>query len=479
MKHVSRIAAGLLVVLLLATVCIPMNQGVNAATKPAKITAMFDTTFIQRDAGQEQFLAEYKKLTGIELVVTQPAHNQYHEKMLISFASGDMPDVVEIQPDYPQDYLQLAKEGAIVPLDKFIAKSKAFKKVNKKYLNALKFRGHIYAVPMNSGGGCPTYIRKDWLDNLGLKVPTTYQELMNVARAFTFNDPDRNGKNDTVGYTLPGLDSSMYLQDFYLGAEHDFVKVHGKWVDGFTRPNFKKALMRLHAAYKAKILDQELFTNKTSTAREKFYAGKVGIFPYWAGVWARTFQDNTAANFPKANVIAIPAISGAHYLNRIGPMYAITKACKNPEGVFNALFAYMVDGGEGETLFTYGVEDLHWTKKGGQYRMLPTLSNPNTLVVKSVIDPSLALGPLNLPFKKDEKQVASMAAFNSRKVQLTLPPDSNTYVKYAADINALKKEIMAKVIMGTLTVDQGLKQYKEKSARFNIPKILKEANASK
>jgi hypothetical protein len=60
MKNVSRIAAGLLVALLLVTVCIPMNQGVNAAAKPAKITALFDTTFIQKDAGQEQFLAEYK-----------------------------------------------------------------------------------------------------------------------------------------------------------------------------------------------------------------------------------------------------------------------------------------------------------------------------------------------------------------------------------------------------------------------------------
>ena len=85
MKKVFRIAAGLLSALLLVTVCIPMNQGVNAATKPSKIKAMFDTTFIRPRAGQTQFLAEYKRLTGIELDVNQPAHNQYHEKLLISF----------------------------------------------------------------------------------------------------------------------------------------------------------------------------------------------------------------------------------------------------------------------------------------------------------------------------------------------------------------------------------------------------------
>ena len=43
-------------------------------------------------------------------------------------------------------------------------------------------------------------IRKDWLDKLGLKVPTTTDELMAVMKAFTFNDPDGNGKADTYGY---------------------------------------------------------------------------------------------------------------------------------------------------------------------------------------------------------------------------------------------------------------------------------------
>jgi putative aldouronate transport system substrate-binding protein len=264
-------------------------------------------------------------------VVNQPAHNQYHEKMLISFASGDIPDVVEIMPDFPQDYLQLAREGAIVPIEKYISKSKSFKNVNKMYTNALKYKGHIYATTINTGGGCPTYIRQDWLDNLGLKAPTNYKELYAVMKAFTFNDPDKNGKNDTVGYTLPGLDASMYMQDFYQGAEHDFVKKGSKWVDGFTQPAFKKALTRLRIAYKDKVIDQELFTNKTSTAREKFYAGKVGIFSYWSGQWGQTMQRNTALNFPKANVVALPAIKEAHYQNRIGPMIAITKACKNPE----------------------------------------------------------------------------------------------------------------------------------------------------
>ena len=43
-------------------------------------------------------------------------------------------------------------------------------------------------------------IRKDWLDKLGLEIPVTLDDYMNVMKAFTYNDPDGNGKNDTYGY---------------------------------------------------------------------------------------------------------------------------------------------------------------------------------------------------------------------------------------------------------------------------------------
>ena len=41
-------------------------------------------------------------------------------------------------------------------------------------------------------------VRTDWLANLGLEVPTTPEELLEVARQFTFDDPDGNGKDDKL-----------------------------------------------------------------------------------------------------------------------------------------------------------------------------------------------------------------------------------------------------------------------------------------
>lgn len=45
-------------------------------------------------------------------------------------------------------------------------------------------------------------IRKDWLDNLGLSIPETPEELLEICRAFTEDDPDGNGKDDTWGISM-------------------------------------------------------------------------------------------------------------------------------------------------------------------------------------------------------------------------------------------------------------------------------------
>lgn len=471
MKKVSRIMTGLLVLVLLVSV-----MGVSAASKPSKINAMWDIC-LKQEEGQDQFEAEFKKLTGIELDITQPAHNQYHEKMLISFASGDYADVIELMPDFMQDYISLANEGAIIPLDKYINKSKVFKQIDKNYLEALRYNGKIYGVPINTGGGCLPYVRQDWLDNLGMKLPTNWDEYYAMLKAFTFNDPDKNGKNDTFGITLPGLADSIYLQEFYQGAEHDFVWRNGKLVDGFSEPIMKEALARLRQGYADKVIDQEIFTNKTSTCREKYYAGKCGVFPYWAGQWGLTIQTNVSMNDPKGNVVALPAIKGVSYINRIGPVMVITKRVKDPEVVFKNVIEFMHDGGKGQMLFVNGAENVHWKKTGDKYEKLPSLGNPKVLFNKAYIEAPLVLNEtFKNPFPLDAKRADSIKAFHSSRTFRKLPPNSQTYLKFAGDIMNLKTEIMAKIIMGDYSIEDGMKDYKTRSAKFQIEKILKEAN---
>lgn len=460
------------------TAVVPTVWEVDAAKagpKIDKITVFWDTNMIRKELGQDFVVEAYKKMTGIELKVIQPPHNQYYEKLLIAFSSNELPDTVLVDGEH---YLQFVAEGAIVPLDEIIAKSKVAKKINKEYIEALRLRnGKVYGFPLNQGGGTVTYIRKDWLDNLKLKVPKTYEELYEVMKAFTLNDPDKNGKNDTFGYTLPGVGDEMYMRDFYLDATHAFTYKDGKWIDGFSQPNFKAALERLKKAYQDKLLDKEVFTNKTSTSREKFMAGKIGIFNYWSGPWALQLLNGVkASGGAKAELVAVPALKGSFYYNRVAPIIAFTKACKNPEEAFKYTVELMYDGGKGQMLFTHGVEGIHWKKQGEEYIKLPSLANKNTTFGKVFIQPDLSLVKWNDPFKMAPIVLASRQVNIKTMVQQRLQPMSETYLKYGADLATLKEEIIAKVMNGQYSVDEGLKIYKEKSAALGLDKMLTEFN---
>lgn len=70
--------------------------------------------------------------------------------------------------------------------------------------------GEHYAVPF-SRQTMATFVRTDWLDALGLAVPTTWDELADVAQAFATEDPDGDGKDDTYGMAVPGASTNGYL----------------------------------------------------------------------------------------------------------------------------------------------------------------------------------------------------------------------------------------------------------------------------
>ena len=66
--------------------------------------------------------------------------------------------------------------------------------------------GEMMAIPapnITAGGVNEMWIRQDWLDNLGLEAPRTWDEMVAVAEAFVKEDPDGNGENDTIGILGP------------------------------------------------------------------------------------------------------------------------------------------------------------------------------------------------------------------------------------------------------------------------------------
>lgn len=94
-------------------------------------------------------------------------------------------------------------------MDKYTVIRDYYNKMDPKTLfYASEADGSIYRIPGDvAEPSCENlWIRQDWLDNLNLKAPTTIEELNEVLRAFTEDDPDGNGQNDTYGLGGDGYD---------------------------------------------------------------------------------------------------------------------------------------------------------------------------------------------------------------------------------------------------------------------------------
>ena len=125
-----------------------------------------------------------------------------------TIASGpeNWPDVLITTSQY---YTNYAKEGVLWDMTQAWENSSVKKSgriVNENVVDSLYIDDHLYGLATGPGMGCITYIKKQWLDNVGLDVPTNYEEYLEVLDAFTNGDPDRNGVDgDTFGVSAAAL----------------------------------------------------------------------------------------------------------------------------------------------------------------------------------------------------------------------------------------------------------------------------------
>lgn len=450
------------------------------------IITMVSSSMISCKNGWNELYNEYSKLSKANLVLERMEDGNVNEREVRVFEREILPDLVELSPKYLYgsysgiSYSRLINEGKIVAIDSYIKNSKILKEPNTcgwQTIDNMKVNGKVYGFPISAGNGCVTYVRKDWLDNLGLSVPTTWDELYKVMWEFTYNDPDGNGKNDTYGYVFPTLGDEIFLQDFFQDANYDFVELNGKWVDGFVEPAMKKALERLCLVYRNGIIDKDSFRSHVHVCREKIQSGKSGIFQYFAGSSGLILQNETSKRNIKANLIAIPAIMEVNYLKRVDKFLTITKSAKDPKNVFENTIALMHDGNRGQMLFTYGVEGIHYRIKNGIPEKLSWPSSTQLLVNNLYLIPELTLNDWDDPFiRKESKTQDSFSVLNKKYKFIKIKPFSQNYMVYCNQIKILKVDLMLKIIEGEYSIDEGLSIYKQKAKELKVEQILKEFN---
>ena len=422
--------------------------------------------------GQTEWDAEYEKLTGIKLEHTYVTGNEYNSKIELDYAADTVPDVFDLASNYFPEY---AANGALADLTDLVKESGLYDLVDEAIWEQCSYNGKIYGVPKEIPQACGTYVRKDWLDRLGMEVPTTYEEFTTMLTRF------RDEIDECLApLTAPGLVTAQYLPDLYQGAFAGITNVDGVWVDGMQQENMVVALENMKKAYAEGLLDIEAITNTTATCRDGWEAGTTGAFCYWTGNWGQQLTHNLQKNVPEAEVICIPAIEGTEYLYSTPTVHVINGRLSEEEvaQIFKYFIGYMHDGGEGQVLFEFGVEGVHWEQDGNNVKMLPSLSDPTTSLNKCYVLPSSRLTPLDVDDKNMEYVAAytdSLAVTENAKQQSFMKP-SETYAMISAELTTARDSIIAQIVTGNMSVEDGLASYKATADSLNLDQALAEMN---
>ncbi len=247
----------------------------------------------------------FTKKTGIK-IETFFTLTDFETKLTAAATAHNLPDVVI------DDAAQLGNfktQGIIQPIDKSkIAGSDQLTPAS--WDSAKDLKGDVYAVPFSAQANL-LFIRSDWLTKLNLQPPKTWDDVVAVAKAFTTQDPDGDGKADTYGLAVPGSTTRGYISWYWstffwqAGGEYFTSSGNGKFAASVNTPAGVQATKWFEDLYCTDKVVQPSALNDTTTETNKaFQTGVAGM--YFTGPYAFATMDATAVK-GKYTVVAPPA----------------------------------------------------------------------------------------------------------------------------------------------------------------------------
>ena len=288
------------------------------------------------------FTQWYSERTGINLDFDIAPPNEDREVLNLTIASGDLPDIIVGFTVDPSTLALFGPQGLFLPLSGLIEEHGHY--INEVFEGSPQVRplitspdGEIYGLPqVNECYHCfyaqRAWINQDWLDNVGMGVPQTTDELFDVLTAFKEQDANGNGDpNDeiplaaaTTGWNtnIDGFLMNPFVATEFKGNNQFFDMNGGVISQTVTSEGYREGLRYLHTLFAAGLFGEESFTQPADQVKQQVEGGDtstIGVVLAGAhSVFANIGGDRWL------RYVAIPSLEG--------PM-GVRQAPFNPWGV--------------------------------------------------------------------------------------------------------------------------------------------------
>ncbi|AOZ94589.1 ABC transporter substrate-binding protein [Paenibacillus crassostreae] len=347
-------------------------SGVPEDGKPMPISIM-SMYFTPEPPGADNVIVqEIEKKTNTDLNITWVSPNSYADKVNVTLASGEIPDLMLVDDPFSAQVRTMVQQGAFWDLTSYIQDYPNLSGFpEESWINTKQADGKNYGIPRVRPveGGPFLFLRKDWLDNVGMEIPETTDEFYEVLNAFTKNDPDGNGKDDTIGFTglvnQNNIGSYGAIVSAFTQNTGDWKDVDGKLVNVNLMPEMREGLEWLSKAYAEGLISEDLAVLKESQTKDQLNAGRAGAAVNTVEAAWEPMEANLKSN-PDADFLPLTSMNG--WTNKDGGffgMFVIPKTVS--EEKMKKLLELMDYGAseEGGTLASYGLEGVHYTEENG------------------------------------------------------------------------------------------------------------------
>ena len=455
---------------------------------------------------------ELENRLNIKLTILGPASSDdYNTAVNAMLVSGEYPDLLYFDwTQYSGGAMAGVEDGVIVP----ISEIPEYKEKVPNWFKVIEENDEVRRAVTQDDGSIVTFchwepniarsaywgyaIRKDWLDRLGLAVPTTVDEAYEVLKAFKEQDANGNGDpNDEIPFSCcnwwgtahPGFDTlaaafSLKVNVMYRDPQAGKITY---WTEYNNGENFKAYVETMRKWYEEGLIDEEFVSQKYDSWTAKITGDKLGMFfcfPDSVGSWEdsikQTLKDNAYGNPDDVciyGLVPLKGIDGVPYtydndnamVSFAGanqPTVITTAAVKNGHiekclELLNYLYSE-----EGSELNNWGVEGVSYTKDAdGTHHWTEAVTNdPDYGMADAVFKYALptlggwpkamsyeAWGSMNLVVPD---QITTHKNYALSDTSLDIPSfalnaeEQETYSRIITDVNTAVSEVYLSVITG-------------------------------
>lgn len=328
---------------------------------PEKITL---TALVQQlpwvsDIETNEFTVWLEEVTNIHLDMIVVPQEGLKDKLNLMLSTGDYPDIIMSgAASGNSDVVKYGIEEQIyIPMNEYIEKYSENLVERWEEMPYIKERmtapdGNVYALPIfegyagHSAVSFKQWVNQDWLEKVGMEVPTTIDEYYDMLVAFKNEDPNGNGIQDEIPLTGAvgtwAADPYYFVLNAFDFFDYSLIKLKdGKFSSCADTEGFKEGLTFLNKLYSEGLMDPTSLTQDgnqlTQLARNE---GDL-IGAYSAGHIAMGIDVNNREAFDRwTYILPLKGPNGyqgtpvAEQETIAGGPFAITDKCKNPAAAF-------------------------------------------------------------------------------------------------------------------------------------------------